>query len=471
MSSALCVDLGSTFTKLLLVDLDSGDVVARAQAPSTVDTDVAQGLRRGLRLLADQVGDGAVTAARPRLACSSAAGGLRMVAIGLVRELTAEAAIRAALGAGARLVSVHSGRLTSEECRSIADSAPDIVLLSGGTDGGERRTLVANARLLARAGLACPVVVAGNKEAAQSAARALRRVGREAVVTENVLPELDRLRVEPAQAAIRDLFLRRIVFAKGLDRVGEDLDGVLMPTPSAVLAAAELLAGELGELMVVDVGGATTDVHSVAEGAPVDRRVIRRGVPEPRVKRTVEADLGLRVSAQSLWEAKSLDDDGYPPDAEARIADYVKDTGLLPEDDAGRRLDDFLASLAIRIAVERHCGNLTELATPTGPVLVQRGKDLSGLPVLVGTGGILRATRRPEAVLASAMSAGGSPGPGAELSLKPRHPNLWIDAKYALWAVGLLASEWPATALALARRSLRRQSPTRGGTESRRARR
>ncbi|MGQ9594903.1 MAG: methylaspartate mutase accessory protein GlmL, partial [Anaerolineae bacterium] len=308
MTLALLIDFGSTYTKVVAVDLEAGQVVGQAQAVTTVENDITEGLQEALSRLQEGCGlrlsDFAV-----RLACSSAKGGLRVVAIGLVPELTTEAAKRAALGAGARILRVFSHKLTLRDLKDLDDLAPDLILLAGGTDGGNDRVILHNARLLASMRLACPIVVAGNRDAADEVEETLRSRGKDVTVTENVLPHLGVLNVEPARTCIREVFMRTITRAKGLDKVESLVGGVVMPTPMAVLRAARLLAegtkGErgLGELMVLDVGGATTDVHSVARGEPTDPMVLQRGLPEPYAKRTVEGDLGLRVSALALLEA------------------------------------------------------------------------------------------------------------------------------------------------------------------------
>ena len=139
-----------------------------------------------------------------------------------------------------------------------------------------------------------------------------RLAGREAIVTDNVMPEFNVLDIEPARAAIRDVFIDRIVHAKGIDRAQAMFDRVLMPTPAAVMEGARLLAdgcdgrAGLGALLVVDPGGATTDVHSVASGEPSQAGVIPQGLPEPRVKRTVEGDLGMRHNIAAIVEAAGV---------------------------------------------------------------------------------------------------------------------------------------------------------------------
>ena len=162
----------------------------------------------------------------------------------------------------------------------------------------------------AAAALACPIVLAGNRSAMDQCRE--RLAGRAVIVTENVMPEFNVLNIEPARGAIREVFIDRIVHAKGIDRAQAMFDRVLMPTPAAVMEGARLLAdgcdglAGLGELLVVDPGGATTDVHSVASGEPSRAGVIPQGLPEPRVKRTVEGDLGMRHNVAAIDEAAGV---------------------------------------------------------------------------------------------------------------------------------------------------------------------
>lgn len=441
-------DIGSTFTKLTVVDLDDPARRLRGQAPTTVATDVREGFFAAVEEVHRQGGPRFEDAAY-RAASSSAAGGLALVVSGLVPRLSAEAGRVAALGAGAKLVGTLSYRLTPRDLDEFARWSPDIVLLTGGTDGGDRTTLVENARVLA-GWPGCPtVVVAGNREVSAEAADVLAAAGIAAVAVPNILPELDRMVVEPAREAIRHEFLETIVHAKGIDRVRDHLDEDIAPTPAVVLDAVRLLA--LREhptgIMAVEVGGATTNVHSWAPKA-TEPRVVARGLPEPELKRTVEADLGVRWNAETIV---ALAGPEWFHGEEEPVAAYAERVAArpetLPETDEERRLDALFATYAARTAVARHCGRHREVVLPEGPVLVQEGKDLRRVEVVLGTGGAVIAADDPAALLTTALAS------ADPFALVPAGPRVLVDSEYLLYATGLLAERHPEASLELARSS------------------
>jgi uncharacterized protein (TIGR01319 family) len=452
MNAALLIDFGSTYTKLRAIDLDRRVVLGSGQGPSTVATDITAGLHAALSDLERSIGK--LPRFKHRLASSSAAGGLRMVTVGLVRELTAEAARRAALGAGARVVGTYAYRLTTADLASIVGLAPDILLLAGGTDGGNSEVVLHNAGVIGASTLACPIVYAGNRNAADEACARLQ--AKSITVADNVMPDFNVLGIEPARAAIRKVFIDRIVHAKGMDRARAELDAVLMPTPAAVLEGAKLLAdgvagrNGLGPLLVVDPGGATTDVHSIATGEPATPGAIPQGLPEPREKRTVEGDLGMRHNAATLIESAGIEaiarDSGISAERiSALAARLTREVGVLPQTPVEIALDRALACAAVRLAAKRHCGMIQTVYTPTGPLAVQHGKDLTNVACVVGTGGAVVASSDPHAVLASALA-----DPADPTSLRPRRPRLLLDRHYLLYACGLLSAVDPQAAFELA---------------------
>jgi len=460
MPITLAVDFGSTYTKLVAIDCDGETLVGTAQSPTTVREGVMVGLEHGLVQLAGSCGVKRGDIART-VASSSAAGGLRMVAIGLVPDLTAEAARRAALGAGAKVLRVFSYEMSGRDLKDLVELAPDIILLCGGTDGGERKTILKNASALAGARVPAPVVVAGNRAAEDDVESILREGDIDCTIVDNVLPELDRLNVEPARAAIRSIFMERITHAKGLDQARAFVGEIVMPTPMAVLEGARLLASldsgaGLGDLVVVDVGGATTDVHSIGSGAPSSPGLVPRGLPEPFAKRTVEGDLGIRVNAPTIMDmagiarvVAGLNGRLGTDQVIERVRRLATDVSCVPREDLEHELDAVLATLAVDVALERHAGHVTTSYTPMGAVQLLHGKDLSAVGTVVGTGGVFAHGRHSRRMLQAACYSVESP-----TSLRPRQPALLVDKCYTLFAAGLLAPTDPRAAARVARSHL-----------------
>ncbi len=459
----LAIDFGSTFTKVCLFDLHQPALLATARAPTTAESDVTIGLQQALSSLhSDRPFDrNSVEVTR---ACSSAAGGLKIVVIGLVRALSVEAAERAALGAGAKIVGEFSAKLSNDEIKNIEESGCDAVLLAGGTDGGDGATILHNANLLAESEVRSPIIVAGNKVVSGECRDILQSRGKLVRLTQNILPDLDTLNVEPLRETIRELFMTHIVHAKGIDKAQKYVDGQIIPTPSSVLRAAQLLAEGtdqergLGEVVVIDVGGATTDVHSIGRGEPSDSAVIQRGLPEPMVKRTVEGDLGLRENAINLVrqsERRRLQKivNSIAPSASDHIDEFVRrvsaERNHIPSDEIGAALDAAMARMAVELAMERHAGTIQEVYTPMGAVRVQNGKDLSGVQALVGAGGVLAHGADSRMILEGATTT-----PETPFHLKPKSPTFYVDRSYILYAVGLLADLDASIAYQLAMREI-----------------
>lgn len=463
MALALLIDFGSTFTKIQAIDLEAEEIVAYAQSCTTVETDIMVGLRGALDLLPAKVRNSAFSC---KLSSSSAAGGLGMVTIGLIPELSAEAALRAALGAGAKVIKVYAFRLSAKELQELESLNPDILLLAGGTDGGNAEVILENAKKLALSRVRCPIVIAGNKAAADEVNAILSASGKPTLVTDNVMPEVNVLNVEPAREMIRRVFIERIIEAKGLKRAEAFVEGILMPTPTAVLKAAGLLSQGtprekgLGDLVVVDVGGATTDVHSIGLGSPCQAGVIFKGLPEPLSKRTVEGDLGIRYNAESILRLRgperllmnaSLETDRLAPKIEA----LCRNVEFLPQTEEDMQIDLALATCAAQAAMERHAGTVEAVWGPQGQYYIQYGKDLTEVRHLIGTGGIF--THHPQAGLILRKTLFSSAEP---FSLRPKQPALYIDAKYCLYAIGLLADRYPDQALRIARKYLKKLEST-----------
>ncbi len=456
MKAVLLIDFGSTYTKLTAVDVESEKILGTAAAYTTVQTDINDGLNEGLRLLEQKTGKIIYDKC---YACSSAAGGLRMVTSGLVPELTGEAAKLASLGAGAKVVGVYAFQLTEDDLEDIKVSKPDIFLLVGGTDGGNTECILHNARMLQQLEMDFPIVVAGNRSAARECERILQ--GREVYICPNVMPKFGVLQIEPTQKQIREIFLNRIIQAKGLSKAAELLSDIMMPTPAAVLQAMDLLAqgceGEagIGELVAVDVGGATTDIYSIADGMPEAMNTVYKGLPEPYAKRTVEGDIGMRYSIQGIVDAAGLDRvcklSGLSAERVEELVSYLRhNTDTVPNGDPEMEaLDYALASLAIEEAVKRHAGTIEETYTMMGLTYVQEGKNLTKVKQIVVTGGSLIHTKRTEEIAKHALYS-----PTQPTSLRPKQADVWVDRTYILAAMGLLSSYYPQTALRIMKKEL-----------------
>ena len=456
MKAVLLIDFGSTYTKLTAVDLDQEVILGTAASYTTIQTDINDGLQAALAQLEEKTGKLDFAEC---YACSSAAGGLRMVTSGLVPELTGEAARLASLGAGAKVVGVYAFQLTEDDLEDIQALKPDIFLLVGGTDGGNTECILGNANMLAQLKGNFPIIIAGNRTAARECQRILKDY--ETYICPNVMPKFGTLQIEATQKQIRELFLNRIVQAKGLSKAAALLSDIMMPTPSAVLQAMELLSqgceGEMGigDLIAVDVGGATTDVYSIADGMPTSMNTVYKGLPEPFAKRTVEGDIGMRYSIQGIVDAAGLDTvsklSGLSKVRVTELVEYLKEhTDTVPNGDEEMEALDFaLASSAIAEAVTRHAGTMEETYTMMGLTYVQSGKNLTNVKQIVVTGGSLIHTKRTEQIAAHALF-----DPMKPASLRPKAADVWVDRSYILAAMGLLSSHYPAAALRIMKKEL-----------------
>lgn len=467
MEAYLLIDFGSTYTKVTAVDLETEEVLGTAQSSTTIEDDVRIGLNKALDQLKEQCGLG-IDDYAARYACSSAAGGLKMVAIGLVPSLTLEAARRACLGAGAKVIGSYGFELTKGQIAEIEEKRCDIIMLAGGTDGGNKDIILHNADMLARSAVDCPILVCGNAAVRDDIEEQLIAAGKQVYVADNVLPEVDRVCVESAQEIIRDIFVRHITKAKGLDKAAELVQRDIIPTPKATLDAATLLAEGtqdepgMGSVLILEIGGATINVHSVEEVKPVSPHAVIRGLPESKVKRTVEGDLGIRWNAHTICELVGADtlsrnlsmlDSGtdagaIDPDEFTRF--LSSNTSHKPETETERAFDVALAFSAADVAVRRHAGTAHKETISIGEVDVQRGKNLLDVHSVIGVGGIFRYGEHPERILAAAKYNLRNPE-----SLRPINPDFYLDKTYVVYAMGLLSQTHPDAALRIAKKYLK----------------
>lgn len=455
----LTVDFGSTYTKLTLIDVANAQIVATASAFTTITTDVLEGFNNAWQKILAQHPDAHYDRL---LSCSSAAGGLKMVALGLVPSLTSKAAKMAASSAGAKVVKTYAYEISHAEQEEIYEINPDLVLLCGGTDGGNKEVILANARRLAEIDRPFAIIAAGNKSASYDLEEIFAQCDKKCVVTENVMPEFGQINILPARQCIMDLFISRIIDAKGLGEVQKRAELEIIPTPFAVLKACELLSKGIdeehpgwGDLMAVDLGGATTDIYSMTDGAPSMDNVLIKGIPEPYSKRTVEGDLGMRYSLKALedeTDVKALARAyGVTPEA---IVDWVERCAASPDTVAEpgsqeQVIEEALAYSAVDIAVERHAGVISKVYTPIGEMFTLVGKDLTQVPRLIGIGGALINSSDPARIL-----SGSRFNPQRYEYAKPKEPQFYLDKRYIIASMGLLSQVAPEVALTILQREV-----------------
>jgi uncharacterized protein (TIGR01319 family) len=435
--SILATDCGSTTTKAVLIERgpDGYRLVTRGEAPTTVEApfeDVTRGVlnavkeveelrgRRlldGDRILSPQQGEDGVDL---YLSTSSAGGGLQMMVSGLVLQMTGESAQRAALGAGAivmDVIALNDGRRPHEKIRRMRQLRPDMILLSGGTDGGDVRRVTEMAEIIAAAdprarlgaGYELPVIYAGNRDAAPMVQDCLGKVTALSVVP-NLRPTLERENLKPARDAIHDLFMEHVMaHAPGYKKLMTWSPVPIMPTPGAVGLIIEKVAKRDRMAVVgVDIGGATTDIFSVF-------RVT--GTEETVFNRTVSANLGMSYSVSNVMAEAGIENIlrwvPFPVD-EVELRNRIKNKMIRPTT-IPQTLDDLVIEQAIcrealRLSFEQHKALAVGLkgkqtARDISDTFEQSGSgatlvDLMDLGLLVGSGGVLsHAPRRAQSML------------------------------------------------------------------------
>lgn len=428
----VATDCGSTTTKAILIEKvgDTYRQTYRGEAPTTVEApfeDVTRGVLNAIAEIEELSGrkildgDQIITPCRDEktgvdiyISTSSAGGGLQMMVTGVVQNMTGESAQRAALGAGAIVIDVlaaNDGRLPHEKIERIRSMRPDMILMAGGTDGGavnhvvEMAEYVAAAEPRPRFGVTykLPLIYAGNKEAQLQVKKILEEKSA-LVVTENIRPVLERENLAPARNKIHDLFLEHVMQqAPGYKKLIEMAGAPIMPTPAAVGLIMEAIAKrEHLNLIGVDIGGATTDVFSVFEGA---------------FNRTVSANLGMSYSVSNVlaeaglanimrWVPFTIDEQTL----RNRIKNKMIRPTTIPQTLDELQIEQAIAREALRLALIHHKSLATGLKgiqqeRTISDVFEQQasGKSLINmlkLDLIVGSGGILsHAPRRIQSML------------------------------------------------------------------------
>lgn len=418
--------------------------IGQGQAPTSVlEGDVTVGLRGAINDLKKNLNTDDLQYGE-MLATSSAAGGLRMTVHGLVYDMTVRAAKEAALGAGGIIKMVTAGRLRRIDLKKIIDINPNIILIAGGVDYGERDTALYNTELIANSNLKIPIIYAGNIENRDEVALICEEAGIKLYLVENVYPRIDFLNIEPTRKVIQDVFEEHIIHASGMTTVREMVNGPIIPTPGAVMEAARLLKESIGDLVIFDVGGATTDVHSVTEGSEEINKLLIS--PEPYAKRTVEGDLGVYVNLKHIVEKIGIDE---LKNEFANVEELISKTHPIPETEEEKRFVERLTKEAVLTSLERHAGKLRYIYGPSGKKTIAEGKDLSNIKYIIGTGGAL--TRLPNNIDILGKAAGHGKG----LELYPtKEAKILIDHDYIFASLGVLSKKYPDDAVFLMKKSI-----------------
>ena len=427
----LLVDVGSTYTKLHLVDTSKNVILAGASSYTTVETDVREGFNKAykkLREISDVKYD-------KILGCSSASGGLKVIAIGFSKSLTTDAARLASLSSGARILDVYSYELKDEQVEEIKSAGADIIVLCGGTDHGNRDNIIYNAKKLAKGSVKTPVVVAGNIDTHEEIRDIFNKADVPCDFTENVMPTTNTINYRPLRKTIGDLFIKTIAHAKGIDLLSQDFE-ILLPTPVAVQKAMSVYAKHLDKVILsVDIGGATTDIHSIGKTYYGEENVISPPIDEPYEKRTVEGDMGMRYSATALYE--SVGDEPFLKfgikDAKEKTEFRFNHTNYIPDNEEDLFFDNALCYIATHTSLMRHVGHIKKIKTPTRTIYEQCGKDLRPAEMFIGTGGSLINSDDPKKILSAIRDLD-------EKYLINRDVKCYLDKDYILSSAGLIST-------------------------------
>jgi uncharacterized protein (TIGR01319 family) len=516
----LVVDFGSTFTKIGIFDTKQETFELRYK-PTTVE-DIRIGLADGLGIL-DQCQASAdwkpltrkMNEFAIRLPCSSAKGGLKVVTVALVKEESGFAAELAALTAGAKLVGSYEGQLTRDQARRIyEEDQPEIILLAGGTDdGGDSYTQLHNARMLARASqfanytdFGVPIIYAGNQDIRERIENIFCYRNVDVHSTPNVMPEINDFQIEVVNETIRHLFQTVIIRAKGFDVVEEYMDAPFIPTPRAAFRGINLLANGygaepgLGNIMALDIGGATTDFYSNVDDNPLyifpgddGQRKVKRTILKtpnvPLVYRRVEGKYGLSYNAENLGELDRYQNGSMVQDLNQHLSNRFPDEfftgedpffdfllrkngtcevdleGYLswishnphhtPQTTIENAVSSFLAKEIMAAATSKHVGKVEETET----YFLQYGVNYFNQPVsllLIG-GTIYHKCRDQEPGYLedlSIIASGALFNPEHSDVLRP-HGKIWLDAKYLVSILGgLYGRVYPEQALRVMKREL-----------------
>ena len=451
----LVAEIGSTTTVVNAFDHLESDTpvfLGQGQAPTSVkEGDVNIGLQAAIEDMKKNLHiENEKLEYTNMLATSSAAGGLRMTVHGLVYDMTVKAAKEAALGAGANIHLITAGKLSKVDMIKLDRIKPNIILIAGGVDYGERETALYNSELIAASDLNIPVIYAGNIAVADDVKLIFEAYSKEKNlhIVPNVYPKIDILNIEPTREVIQDIFEKHITEAKGMEKIREMVNGPIIPTPGAVMKASKILKDEIGDLVTIDVGGATTDIHSVTEGTEKVNKILVE--PEPIAKRTVEGDLGVFINKKNIVDIIKIEKlekelNMTPEDIEK----FTNSDIAIPETEEHKRFIERLTKEAVIVSINRHAGGYRTYFGGKSDTLAF-GKDLTAVKWIVGTGGALTRLTAREEILNSISQFN-----RADKLLPTAEAKILIDNDYIMASLGVLSSLNKEAAIKLLLKSLK----------------
>lgn len=378
----LVAEIGSTTTVVNAFNLfDEVKFLGRGMHQTTVDTDVNIGLENAILDLKKQMNVNELTY-KELFASSSAAGGLKITVHGLVYEMTAKAAKEAALNAGGNIHLITANRLEPYHIDQIKKISPNMIIIAGGTNYGEKEVSYQN--LLDLKDLNMPIIYTGNI-ANHERIKALHCEHIE--IVDNVYPRVDDFNILPLREKIYDTFEKHIIHAKGMTHIFDLVNGKIIPTPGAVMDTTMLLDEMYDGVMTIDVGGATTDIHSVCDPKPEFQKFLEG---EPRQKRTVEGDLGVYVNRKLVYGHMKKDElEKILHMKENEVQELMEIEPFIPTSEKGKLMTSALLKTCISEAFDRHVGDLKRVFTTNGLKVIPDGKDLSNVKAIFITGGAL----------------------------------------------------------------------------------
>lgn len=446
----LIAEIGSTTTivNAFTVFSDKPRFLNRGVSKTTVDTDVNIGLDCAIEDLKSNMKLSQIEY-KEMFATSSAAGGLKMTVHGLVYEMTVKASKEAALNAGANIHLITANKITSEDLDEIVNINPNIILVAGGTDYGERETARYNIKQILELDLDIPVIYAGNIENhtfMKNIFTEYKKRDRLKVV-ENVYPRVDYMNILPLRKVIYETFEENIIHAKGMSKIYEKVNQKIMPTPGSVMEATMILNEKLGNIITVDVGGATTDVHSISIPS---EEFAKYQEGESRLKRTVEGDLGVYINHLNilkLMDRKKLLLKLNITDQE--LSNILSNYKNIPDTTSQKLLVSELTELCTIEALNRHVGDLKRVFTSNGQKIIPNGKDLTKVEYIVLTGGGLLNHSNPESVIKNyLMNSPTKLIPNSKVTILKDHD-------YIMASVGVMSLKYPDEAFEILKSSLK----------------